>query len=737
MGIQMNQAYNEFIKSKTISIPDTGFEPEKINDMLFDFQRDITIWAIRKGRACVFADCGLGKTPIQLEWADQVSKHENKPVLIFAPLAVSKQTKREGDKFGVNVNVIETQDDIINGINITNYEKLHKFNLDVFCGIVLDESSILKSFTGKFRTEIIDKTKIMKYKLACTATPAPNDYMELGNHSEFVGAMDRDKMLPMFFIHDGSNTSKWRLKKYAQDNFWKWVSEWAVMIRKPSDLGYDDKKFELPPIKITQHIICTSKPIEGEFFVREAQTLSERREARRSTINDRVNKAIEIMNNETWLIWCNLNDESKTVKNRIHGFVEVTGSDKEIDKENRMMDFSSGKIKRLVSKPRIAGYGMNWQNCNNIIFLGISDSYEQYYQAVRRCWRFGQMNPVNVHIIISDKSQSVLRNVLDKEKDAIAMAKNMTANMADITKIKLKKRGQKMKDYNSEKYEVSEFTIVKGDCCIETQKLKDNSMDFSIFSPPFASLYTYSDDIRDMGNSKDYKEFEKHFKYLIKEIYRVMHQGRSVAVHCMNLPLSKQMTGQIHLKDFRGDIIRWFVNSGFLYHAEVCIWKDPVVAMQRTKALGLLWKQLKKDSIMSRMGIPDYVCVFRKPGENLKPIKHTPEEYPVSKWQKIASPIWTDIKQGNTLNKVKARGEKDERHICPLQLDVIERMVELYSNPGDTVFTPFAGIGSEIYQSILMGRRGYGIELKPEYYKQAILNCDNAIQKKNEGLLFD
>jgi len=730
--------YNDFINSKKITIPDTGFEPGKLNKMLFDFQRDITLWAIRKGRACIFADCGLGKTPIQLEWADKVSKHEKKPVIIFAPLAVSKQTKREGIKFGVEVNIIESQSDIKKGINITNYEKLHKFDLNSFCGVVLDESSILKSFTGKFRTEIINKTGQMKYKLACTATPAPNDYMELGNHSEFIGAMKRDQMLPMFFIHDGSDTSKWRLKGHAQNDFWKWVSEWAVMIRKPSDLGYEDKDFILPHMAISQHIMHSSEPLEGEFFVREAQTLSERRYARKSTIELRIKKAIEIIgkSKDPWLVWCNLNDESKAVGKMIDGFIEVTGSDKDDDKENRMIGFANGEIKRLVSKPRIAGFGMNWQNCNNIIFLGISDSYEQYYQAVRRCWRFGQKKPVNVHIIISEKSQSVLRNVLEKEKDAIAMAKNMTANMADITKIKLKKGNDKMDDYNSEIYETDDYTIVKGDSVEETKKIPDESIDFSIFSPPFASLYTYSDNIRDMGNSKDYIEFGIHFKYLIKELYRVMLTGRNVAVHCMNLPLTKQFTGEIQIRDFRGDIIRWFTDEGFLYHAEVCIWKDPVVAMQRTKALGLLWKQLKKDSVMSRMGIPDYVCVFRKPGDNKKPIKHTPEDYPVDKWQKIASPIWTDINQSDTLNRTAARCEDDERHICPLQLEVIERMIELYSNPGDIVFTPFAGIGSELYQALIMNRRAKGIDLKSEYYKQSILNCEIAINKKREQMLF-
>ena len=282
-----------------------------------------------------------------------------------------------------------------------------------------------------------------------------------------------------------------------------------------------------------------------------------------------------------------------------------------------------------------------------------------------------------------------------------------------------------------------EFALYNGDSCEVLQGMPDNSAGLSCFSPPFSSLFTYSDSEEDLGNSKDDGMFFEHFQFIIKELYRILKPGRMACVHCMNLPTSLQNDGYIGIRDFRGDIIKAFQTEGFIYHSEVVIWKDPVVAMQRTKALGLLWKQIKKDSCRSRQGLPDYVVVMRKPGENKEPVEHTPENFPVDKWQEWASPVWMDIRQGDTLQRESAREEKDERHICPLQLPVIERCIELWSNKGDVVLTPFLGIGSEVYQAILQGRKGVGIELKESYYNQAVLNCQRAVEITHEGQLFE
>jgi len=733
--------YQDFIKNKNREIYSGGIDVEKIHPILFDFQQDIVKWALKKGKACIFADCGLGKTFMQLEWV----RHLGGTSIIIAPLAVNYQTKMEGKRIGVDVNICETQSDVKPGINIINYEKIHKIKIENFDSVVLDESSILKSYTGKYRNELIERTRDIKYKLACTATPAPNDYMELGNHAEFMDVMTRTEMLSMFFIHDSGQTQKWRLKGHAQDEFWKWITEWAVMIRKPSDIGYKDNDFILPEIEVHEHIIKSNKKFDGYLFVQIAQTLQERQQARKQSIDERVKKAGEIINgsDEPWLIWCNLNEESEKLNKTIKDSIEIKGSDKHEHKEKSMIGFSIGKIKRLVTKPKIAGFGMNWQHCSNMMFVGLSDSYEQYYQAVRRCWRFGQKKKVNAHIIIADTEGSVIKNIKRKEKDAMNMAEKMTRNMSELSTQKIHTHKKEPELYMTDTFESKNYSLVLGDCVEETKNISDESIHYSIFSPPFADLYTYSNSNRDMGNSKSINEFWTHFKFLITELYRVTKSGRLISFHCMDLPTTYVKDGYLGIKDFSGDLIRAFQKKGFIYHSKVVIWKDPLLAAVRTKAIGLMHKQLCKDSSISRQGLPDYLVTMRKPGDNLELINNEdgfkrfigdPEneptetglEYSHHVWRKYASPVWMDINQSNTLNKNKARDERDEKHICPLQLDVIARGLELWSNPGDMIFSPFMGIGSEGYQSLLMERKFIGIELKKSYFNEAIRNIKYA-----------
>ena len=419
--------YEEFIEKKKIQITSNGFDVGDINPMLFDFQKDIVRWALKKGRACVFADCGLGKTPIQLEWAHQVCGYTGGDVLILAPLAVVEQTKREGIKFGIPVTVCRVQDDVKPGINIANYEIISHFDTSDFAGIVLDESSILKHFESKTRTQIIDAFVDTEYKLACTATPAPNDYMELGNHAEFVGVATRVEMLSMYFVHDGGDTSKWRLKGHAEDIFWKWLTTWAVVIQNPSDLQYYEDGYDLPELTVFEDVIATGKPV--------AKTMTERRIARKDTLEERCRKAADIANS-IWdgscIVWCDLNAESELLKKLIVGAVEVKGSDKPDHKVKSIVRFQNNEISCLVSKPSIFGFGCNLQNCSKMIFVGLSDSYEAYYQAIRRCWRFGQTENVDVYIVISDQEGAVRENILRKEVDAQKMINEMVQYTKDI-----------------------------------------------------------------------------------------------------------------------------------------------------------------------------------------------------------------------------------------------------------------------------------------------------------------
>ena len=426
--------YNEFLKKKQFENVLSGFDIDrnKLHDTLFDFQKDIVRWALKKGKAAIFAMTGLGKTLMQLEWARQVHENTGNNVLILAPLAVASQTVREAQKIDLSVHHIR-QDNSTDGINITNYEQLHNIDLTKFGAVVLDESSILKSFTSKTREQIINAFKDFDYKLACTATPAPNDHMELGNHAEFVNVMSRTEMLSMFFVHDAGQTQKWRLKGHAEDKFWEWVANWAVLITKPSDLGYDDGAYDLPPLNM-QEIIVEGKANEDELVPTFAQTLSERRQARKDSLEERVQKAADLVNatDEQFLIWCDLNKESELLTDAIDDAVEVKGSDTAKHKEKSLLGFSDNEIKRLVSKPQIAGMGLNFQSCRNMVFVGLSDSFEQVFQAIRRCWRFGQEREVNVYIVISEQEGAVLENIKRKEKDFEIMQDGMIKFTKDI-----------------------------------------------------------------------------------------------------------------------------------------------------------------------------------------------------------------------------------------------------------------------------------------------------------------
>jgi superfamily II DNA or RNA helicase len=736
-----SETYEQFLVRKQRMDRPSGFEAVNVNPILFPFQRAIVEWACRRGRAAIFADCGLGKTGMQLEWADQVCGQTGGKVLILAPLAVAAQTAREASKFQIGgVAVVRSQSECEPyRICIANYEMLQHFDCDSFAGVVLDESSILKNFTGSMRNAIIESFRSTQYKLACTATPAPNDHMELGNHAEFLGAMSRVEMLSMFFCHDGGDTSQWRLKGHARNQFWKWVCQWAVMMRRPSDIGFDDAGYDMPPIAYTDHVIQTATASAGLLFDVGKMTIQERRMARVGSLRGRVKKAADLCNgsDEQFLVWCDLNDEGDALTEAIDGAIQVTGSQESEVKERALLDFAEGKIRVLVTKPKIAGFGMNFQACRNVVFVGLSDSYEAMYQAVRRCWRFGQKRQVHVHIISSTAEGAVVDNVKRKEKDAEIMAAAMVANMTDITKKELRGTSRTMNEYKQQKVSEGPWTMHLGDCVEVAKQIESESVGFTVFSPPFASLYTYSASDRDMGNCADGDEFAEHFRFLVSELYRVTMPGRLLSFHCMNIPTSKTKDGFIGIRDFRGELIRIFSDAGWIYHSEVCIWKDPVTQMQRTKALGLLHKQIKKDSCMSRQGMADYLVTMRKPGANPEPVANTNESFPVGLWQQYASPVWMDINPSETLQGASAREDEDERHICPLQLEVIRRALKLWSKPGDLVLSPFGGIGSEGYEAVKAGRKFVGIELKESYWKQACANLRIAAQASRQATLFD
>lgn len=723
--------YKEFLDKKIKSIDDSGFDiqDDMLNKSLFPFQRYIVKTALKKGRYAIFADCGLGKTLMQLEWANQVNKHTNKPVLILAPLAVSGQTISECDKFGIDISKAKESNN--QGIVITNYEQIDNIDCTEFAGVVLDESSILKNFEGETKKKIIDSFYHTKYKLACTATPSPNDPMELGNHAEFLNIMSRNEMLAMYFVHDGGETSKWRLKGHAVKTFYSFVSLWGIMLSNPSNIGFPMEGYDLPSLNIQEKQIKTDRRDNGQLFNDTAISAIDFNNELRLTKLERMDEVVKLVNGSTenFIIWIKQNEEGELLRKLIPDAVEVKGNDAPEYKEKMLLGFAKNEFRVLITKTKIAQFGLNYQNCRNQVFASLDFSFEGLYQAIRRSYRFGQKNEVNIYLITTDTMQNVIQSIKYKQSQFEQMQKEMEASMNSNQEI------YKNAEISYNELQNDYFTIRNGDSIQLIQDIETESIGFSVFSPPFAELYTYSSHIEDLGNSKDYKEFFEQFGFLASELFRVIKQGRNIAVHCMDLPIQKGKEGYIGLRDFSGMIIQLFEQVGFIYHSRVTIWKDPVVEMQRTKALGLLHKQVKKDSTMSRVGIPDYVLIFRKDGERDIPVTNT--DLSVDMWQKYASPVWMDINYSNTLQGYRnAREDEDEKHICPLQLDTIERLIHLYTNKGDTVFTPFMGIGSEVYQAVKMDRYGIGFELKESYFNLAQKNLQEFVKSKGQEAIF-
>lgn len=450
-------SYQKFLDTKNQFGAEEGFKPLFLPDFLFDFQKDLTDWAVRMGRCAIFADCGMGKTPMQLVWAENIVRKTNKPVLILTPLAVSYQTEQEAVKFKIEAK--RAHEKCIPGlINITNYERLHYFNPDDFGGVVCDESSILKSFDGAIRGQVTEFMRKVPYRLLTTATAAPNDYIELGTSSEALGHLGSMDMLNKFFKNDNNNSGmrrmygeqpKWRFKGYAEIPFWRWVCSWARAIRKPSDLGFDDGRFILPKLTETEYLVKTETRADGFLFSMAASTLPEQREERRRTITERCEKVASLLNhNRPAMAWCHLNDEGKLLAKIIPGAIEISGSDSDDAKEEKFTAFSKGEIRVLVTKPKIGAWGLNFQHCSHLSFFP-SHSYEQYYQAVRRCWRFGQKNPVQVDIVTTDGEAKVLKNLQRKSKAADKMFANLVAEMNNSLKLKKVDWGTKSEEVPS------------------------------------------------------------------------------------------------------------------------------------------------------------------------------------------------------------------------------------------------------------------------------------------------
>lgn len=542
----------------------------------------------------------------------------------------------------------------------------------------------------------------------------------------------------MFFVHDSKSGSGdgWRIKGHAQDAFYKWLASWSMSVQLPSNIGnYSDEGYILPELRIHKVVTASDYVPEGQLFFAGLKGIVERSQARKSTIEERVAAAIEIVksSDEQWVIWCGMNDESTHLARGIIDSMEICGSDKPDKKIWAIERFQDGKIRVLITKAKIAGSGINLQNCHNMIFVGLNDSFELYYQAVRRCYRFGQEYPVNVYIVLSEIEEEIYQNVMDKEKEALEMNEQLIKHVQQFERDEIENVESKP-EYQEKTVRDENYTLMLGDSCERLAEVTDASVDLSVFSPPFSSLYTYSATERDLGNCKSTGQFYEHFYYIIDHLLRVTKPGRNVCVHVQQLAASLVHDGFIGLKDFRGEVVSAFVDRGFVYHGEVVIDKSPQVQAVRTKAKGLMFVQLHKDSSWSRPGLADYILLFRKPGTNAVPIL---PDVSNEEWIQWARPIWYDIKETETLNTKVAKEEKDERHVCPLQLGTIERCIRLWSNPGETILSPFMGIGSEGHVAMQQNRKFVGIELKTSYFKTACKNIENALSARSQATLWD
>jgi DNA modification methylase len=740
------QDYIEFLKSKEFTVQDVGFDVplSAIHPTLFHYQRDITKWAIKRGRVALFEDVGLGKTCQLGEFARQIDL----PTLIISPLAVAHQTIDELHKLiDMDVRYVRSSKDLRFDeckFYITNYEMVDKFNADDFEVVILDESSILKNLTGKMRNALIEQFKDTPYRLCATATPAPNDIEEIGNHAEFLGVMKHSQMLSTFFVHDSQlRNGAWRLKKHAVNAFYRWLASWSIALEKPSDLGYSDDGFIKPCVNYETITIDTAFRQDGKLAGFEDLQISatDAKRIRRESIEQRANLLVEFVNqtNEQYIIWCGLNKESELLDSLLPDAVNVTGSMKPDDKIDAIRKFVNGDIRILISKTKIAGMGVNMQNCKNMVWFGIDYSWEQFYQGIGRICRYGQQSDVvDVTIITSEHELGIVETIFEKDRKASEMRTKLIQHMALNSEVK---NDMTLDDsafvYATDETETDDYKMWLGDSVERMRDIPDNSIHLSVYSPPFNDVFVYSNTNRDIGNSKDYDEFMEHYRYIIRENLRVTMPGRRACVHVSELRTLATRDGYRGLVDFSGRVIEEYVNAGWIWRGRVTIDKNPQALAIRTKDTDLLFATLKRDSASSVPMNTDYLLLFDKPGDN--PIPVTPVlngEVSQEDWIQYARAVWYDISETDVLNVRVGKANEDEKHMCPLQLPLIDRCVRLWSNPDETVFSPFGGIGSEGYQAILRGRKYHGIELKPEYYSVAVRNLAEATTKNKQIDMF-
>lgn len=826
--------YTDFLKKKVVISESFGFDCDniKLTDKLFSHQKDIVRFCLEGGRRAVFASFGLGKTFIQLEIAKQCILKENKPFLIVCPLGVAGEFKRDNNKLntGFKIDYITDTDNFDNAnvqIYLTNYERIRKGDIDPswFCGVSFDEASILRNLQTETTNYVLKYFKKVPFRFVATATPTPNDFIEILNYADYLGVISRGHALTRFFQRDSQKAGNLKLYENKKKEFWMWVSTWAVFINKPSDLGYPDDGYDLPKLNIIEHCIKYELNYQPKdkfgvpiLFKDLSKSLLEVSKEKRDSLLARMEKAIEITNqiNGNVILWHHLESERMVLEKMMKGqsFESVYGGQDNPTKENLLIDFSEGKYKYLLTKPKIAGSGCNFQEyCSDMIFCGIDYKFNDFIQSIHRCYRFRQTNEVNVHVIYTENEHEVMKSLTDKWKKHIELNTEMISIVKEygLNNDLIKSQMERQIFENGKKIVYDDVTLYNNDCVIAMDDIKDNSIQMILTSIPFGDHYEYSDNYNDFGHNHGNDNFFKQMDFLTPKLLRALEPGRVAAIHVKDRIRYSYQNGTSFttISDFSGQTVAHFIKHGFYLIGKITVTTDVVAENNQTYRLG--WTEQCKDSTKMGVGLPEYVLLFRKKPSHMdnsyadNPVFKDKTDYTKALWQldahsyqrsngdrflsleelkkldvkkivaawkkrneteiydfkehlricteldeleKLSSTfmtlpvhsnndmVWTDINRMNTLNTNQANSKK-EKHICPLQFDIIERLINRYTMEGETVLDPFGGLFSTAYKALAMKRKSISIELNSEYFNDGLFYIKAMLHKMNVPTLFD
>jgi DNA modification methylase len=829
--------YKEFLKQKVVIAENFGIDTSeiKLTKKLFPHQKDIVNFCLEGGRRAIFASFGLGKTFMQLEIAKQLIKIYKKPFLICCPLGVAGEFKRDNDKLktGLKISYIKDTDNIESyepQIYLTNYERVRMGDIDAekFCGVSFDEASILRNLQTETTQTVLHYFRKINFRFVATATPTPNDFIEILNYADYLGVISRGHALTRFFQRDSQKAGQLKLYENKKKEFWQWVSTWAAFINTPDDLGYDSTGYDMPPINIVEHCISYNikeQPLnkwgEAILFKDLSKSLLEVSKEKRDSLSARINKATEIAESidGNVIIWHHLEAERALLESNFKGtnYASVFGSLPNDKKEDLLIGFSEGKYKYLLTKPKIAGSGCNFQDASSdMIFAGIDYKFNDFIQAIHRQYRFGQQNVVNVHIVYTENEYEVMKTLKEK------WAKHIELNnqMIELVKVNglnsnlIKSQMERQIFANGRKMIYDNVTVYNNDTVTvhaDKKEMPDNSVDMILTSIPFGDHYEYSDNYNDFGHNHGNENFFKQMDFLTPNLLRVLKAGRIAAIHVKDRIRYSYQNGTSFttISDFSGQTVQHFLKHGFYLMGKITVTTDVVAENNQTYRLG--WSEQCKDASKMGVGLPEYVLLFRKAPSEMNnaygdyPVTKEKTDYKKSLWQldahayqrssgdrfmtkeelekvevkkivaawkklnttaiydfkehlricedldemeKLSSTfmtlpvhsnndmVWTDINRMNTLNTKQANSKK-EKHICPLQFDIIERLINRYTMEGEIVDDPFGGLFSTAYKAIEMKRKAISVELNSEYFNDGIYYLKAMMHKLSVPTLFD